>query len=55
MPLQLMFRTTVRSDALAARFQRTLSVPHGGRYRVEAAAQARRTLIDFPAADGPAE
>lgn len=54
-PLQLMFRSTVRSDALAARFQRILSVPHVGRYRVEAAAQTRRTLVDCLAADGPRE
>jgi hypothetical protein len=50
-----MFRSTVRSDALAARFQRILSVPHVGRYRVEAAAQTRRTLVDCLAADGPRE
>jgi hypothetical protein len=56
MPLQLAFRSKVRSDALAVRFQRILSVPHVGRCRgVEGAAQTRPTLIDCLAADGPRE
>jgi hypothetical protein len=54
-PLQFTFESMVRSDTLAARFQRILSVIHLGRYPVEAAAQTRWTLIDCLAADGPGE